>query len=74
MWEWRDRGRSQQADKDLSGAPIWGEQEVVVGTGQPAWQSGGTVSGGTHAEEVSSQQASFPQPVEQGSAGSQKKG
>ena len=54
MWEWRDRGYSQQADKDLSGAPIWGKQEEGIGARQPAWQSRGTVSGGTHAEEISS--------------------
>lgn len=54
MWEWWDRGCSQQSDKNLSGAPIWAEQEEGVGAGQPAWQSRDTVSGGTHAEEVSS--------------------
>lgn len=27
MWEWRNGGRSQRADKELSGAPVWAEQE-----------------------------------------------
>lgn len=53
MWEWRNGGCSQQADKDLSGDPIWGEQEEGVGEGQFAWHSWGTVSAGTHTEEVS---------------------
>lgn len=39
-----------------------------------AWRSGGTFSGGTRTEEVSSRRASFPQPVEQGSGGCQKTG
>lgn len=62
MWEWRDRGCSQQADKDLSGALIWGEQEEGVAVGQLAWQSRGTVSGRTCTEELSLCQASFPSP------------
>lgn len=43
MWEWRNGGCSQQADKDLSGAPIWGQQEEGVGAGQFAWHSWGMV-------------------------------
>lgn len=45
MWEWRDRGCSQQADKDPSGAAIWSRRRGLEWDGLPgragAWSAVG---------------------------------